>query len=214
LPRPSRRTGRAGLPHPALQLMSFPRGERLFAYWSQGRKRILAQRVLACASIPCPGWPPDARSRSEPCSCAFPRFSLAAINEVWSRPVVGVFIFLRPFAPPALPGFDATMNALTASGPSLRLPGRALHLSHAPFRSFPPQPHPGRRVSSMGNPWTVTRSPLARQASPFPSRLARLTCRIGFTFVRDQPSVSGCSPPRLAATQLPPTAPRSLPPGR
>ena len=143
-----------------------------------------------------------------------PRSSLAAIDEVWSRTVAGVFIFLRPFAPPALPGFTATMNALPATEPSFRLPGRSLHLSQAPFQSFPLHPHLHRRVSSIGSAWTVTRSPLARQASPLPSRLARGTCRIEFTFVWDQLSGSGCSPPRLATTQLPSTAPRFLPPGR
>ena len=212
LPRPSLRTGQAGLPHPALQLVIFPRGERLIAYRSQGRRRILAQRVLACASIPFPVWPPDARCRSEPRIRALPRSSLAAIDEVWSETVSGVFTFLRPFAPPALPGFIATMNALPAAKPSLRLPGRSLHLSHAPFQSFPLQPHLHRSVSSIGSPWTVTDSSLARQASPFPSRLARCTCRIEFTFVWDQLSVSGCSPPRLAATPLPSTARRFLPP--
>ena len=141
---------------------------------------------------------------------ALPRSSLAAIDEVWSRAVPRVFIFLRPFAPPALPGFIATMNALPAPEPSLRLLGRSLHLSHVPFRSFPLQPHPSRPVSSVDSASAVTGSPLARQASPLPSRLARLDCRIEFTFVRDQPSVSGCSPPRLAATQLPSTAPHSL----
>ena len=178
---------------------------------NQGRKRILVQRVLACASIPFPGWPPDARCRPEPHVVALPRSSLTAINEVWFRTVSSVFIFLRPFAPPELPGFNATMNALTAPGPSLRLSGRALRLSHVPFQSFPLQPHPHRPISSIGSPWTVTDSPLARQVSPLPSRLTRCTCRIEFTFVWDQPSVSGCSPPRIAATQLPSTAPRSLP---
>ena len=184
----------------------------MVAYWGQGRKRILVQRVLAYASIPFPGWPPDVGCRPEPCVIALPRSSLAAIDEVWFQTVSDVFIFLRPFAPPALPGFIATMNALTAARPSLRLPDRALHLSHAPFQSFPLHPHPHRPVSSIGSPWTVTDSPLARQASPFPSRLARCTCRIEFTFVWDQLSVSGCSPPRLAATQLPSTARRFLPP--
>src|SRR5690606_1983293 len=122
------------------------------------------------------------------------------------------FTFLGPSASPALPGFITTMDPLTPS--RLSPPQRYLHLSHAPFRSFPLQPHPNRRASSFGNPWTVTRSPLSRQASPLPSRLARLTCRIEFTLVRDRSSASGCSPPRLAATQLPSTAPRSLPPGR
>src|SRR5690606_16597583 len=104
------------------------------------------------------------------------------------------FTFLGPFAPPALPGFNATMDPLTPT--RLSPPRRSLHLCHAPFRSFSLQPHPSRRVSSIGSPWTVTRSPLARQASHVPGRLARLECRIEFTFVRDRSSVSGCSPPR------------------
>ena len=121
------------------------------------------------------------------------------------------FVFLRPFAPPALPGFIATMDALTPVRPLTWHPDRSLHLSHAPFQSFSLQPHPGRHASSIGSPWTVADSPLARQASPIPSRLALPTCRIEFTLVRDQPSASGCSPPRLATTQLPPAASRSLP---
>ena len=121
------------------------------------------------------------------------------------------FTFLGPFAPPELPGFDATTDPLTPT--QVSRPRRSLHLCHGPFGSFPLHPHLHRPVSSIGNLCTGTDSPLARQASPLPSRLARGTCRIEFTFVRDQPSVSGCSPPRLAATQLPPTAPRYLPPG-
>ena len=141
---------------------------------------------------------------------AHPLFSLPAIVRCWFRMVSVVFVFLCPFAPPALPGFIATMSTLTAAKPSLRLSGRSLHLSHAPFFSFPLHPHPSRTVSSFDSPSAVTASPLPRQASPFISRLARLTCRIEFTLVRDQASVSGCSPPRLATTQLPSTASRSL----
>jgi len=142
-----------------------------------------------------------------------PRSSLAAIDEVEFLAASGVFIFLRPFAPPELPGFIATTNALTATRPSLRRSGRSLHFGHALFRSFPLQPHRNRSVSSIGSPWTVTDSPLIRQASPFASGLTRLRCRIEFTCIWDQSSVSGCSPPRIAAAQLPSTAPRSLPPG-
>jgi len=114
-------------------------------------------------------------------------------------------------APRRYPAFIATMDPLTPA--RISHPCRSLHLSHAPFRSFPLQPHPSRPGLQFDSSWTVSGSPLARQASPFPSRLARLTCRIEFTFVRDQPSASGCSPPRLAATQLPSAASRSLSPG-
>ena len=119
------------------------------------------------------------------------------------------FTFLGPFAPPALPGFTATMDPLTPS--RLSSPLRDLHLRHAPFRSFRLHPHSHRPVSSVGSPRTVTDSPLTRQTSPLPSRLARCARRIEFTFVSDQPSASGCSPPRVAATQLPSAAPGSLP---
>ena len=76
-------------------------------------------------------------------------------------------------------------------------------VSQGLFRSFPLHPHPSRPVASVDSASAVTGLPLARQASPFPSRLARLTCRIEFTFVQDRPSVCGCCPLRLAATPLP-----------
>ena len=102
------------------------------------------------------------------------------------------------------------MDPLTPA--RLSCPRRSLHLSHELFRSFPLQPHPDRPVASIGStraPTDLRRSP---QASPQARRLARSTCRIEFTFVRDQSSASGCSPPRIAATQLPSAAHRSLPP--
>jgi hypothetical protein len=101
----------------------------------------LDQRVLTCASIPSPGWPPDVRRRPGPRSGALPRSSLAAIGWVWSGTVSPVFVFLRPFAPPALPGFIATMNALPAARPSLRLPDLS-PLMPCPFQPFPLHPTP------------------------------------------------------------------------
>jgi hypothetical protein len=65
---------------------------------------------------------------------------------------------------------------------------RSLHLSHAPFQPFPLQPHPSRPVSSLGSVCAVTGSPLARQASPFPSGARpvgapnRVHFRLGPTF--------------------------------
>jgi hypothetical protein len=50
------------------------------------------------------------------------------------------------------------------------------------------------------------RLPLMRQASPIGRRLAVVANRIGFTCIWDRRSASGCSPPRLATTQLPPAA--------
>ncbi|HEX2878974.1 MAG TPA: hypothetical protein VHO25_05505 [Polyangiaceae bacterium] len=49
----------------------------------------------------------------------------------------------------------------------------------------------------------VRGSRLLPQASPFSSRLAHCSHRIGFTFVQADRSASGCFPPRLAATQFP-----------
>ena len=51
--------------------------------------------------------------------------------------------------------------------------------------------HPSREV--VGVFWT----------SPFASRLVKITGRIEFTCVADGSFPSGCSPPRLAATQFP-----------
>src|SRR5215207_705753 len=52
----------------------------------------------------------------------------------------------------------------------------------------------------------VPRLRLTPQASPFTSRLAPCLHRIGFTCVQADSSASGCSPPRLATTQLPSAA--------
>jgi hypothetical protein len=52
----------------------------------------------------------------------------------------------------------------------------------------------------------VTLSRLLPQASRFPSTLAHRSHRIGFTFVPARRSASGCSPPRLSATQFPSAA--------
>ncbi len=52
----------------------------------------------------------------------------------------------------------------------------------------------------------VSGSRLLPQVSPFPSRLTHRMHRIGFTFVQADRSASGCSPPRLTATQLPSAA--------
>jgi len=120
---------------------------------------------------------------------------------------------LHPFAPPELPGFDATMGALT--------PARRLFVSLSgtmnsawtraglpvscvwpsrPFRLQPPS-RPRDRFCTL--PLSVTDFRIAPvRASPFPSRLAARQGRIEFTCVADWSFTSRCSPPRLAATQL------------
>ena len=209
-PLPPNRTG--GFPASGSPVNESPLWGRLIASWNHGGKKV-GSRCPRDREHPVPRM---ASRQLAPITTALwvalPRFSLAAISEVLSWWVSSVFIFLRPFAPPALPGFFATTNALTAPGPSLPLPGRSLHLTRDSFGSFPLHPHRHRPTSSIGNPCTGADSPLSRQASPLASKLARCPCRIEFTFVRDQSSVSSCSPPRLATTQLLSTAHRSLPP--
>jgi len=109
--------------------------------------------------------------------------------------------FLPPFAPRALPRFFTTMAALTSVRPRLRgfLPRQFSTLPYDTFPAFPPQPSPTARFSPLYEECVRKRIwllPLAR-------RLAAVENRIGFTFVWDRRSASGCSPPRLTTTQLP-----------
>ena len=107
------------------------------------------------------------------------------------------------------------MAALTAVRPRWYgfLPGQLSTRPHVPFATFslqPPSASPPRfsyEVLVRGD------SPLTRQASPFPSRLADAVGRIEFTFVWDHGSAFGCSPPRLMTTQLPLAALPLLVPG-
>jgi hypothetical protein len=138
--------------------------------------------------------------------------------------------FLHPFAPPELPGFHATMSALTP-GQSVLRTGR-LELSPAHERRPNCRPglfasciepsdrsvsnHPSScrkprfafcfrlqpRMTSFLVIHRDRRDPCGTSASPFPSRLATTTGRIEFTCVTDQPFAFRCSPPRLAATQF------------
>ncbi len=124
---------------------------------------------------------------------------------------------LHPFAPRALPRFHATMGALTPARLPSRPAGLPAYVENLPTLPSPTTPglpdcrvwvlalglhrvnrqasspvrHPSREV--IGVTW----------ASPFPSRLATATGRIEFTCVTDESFASGCSPPRLTATQLP-----------
>jgi hypothetical protein len=129
---------------------------------------------------------------------------------------------LHPFAPPELPGFFATMGALTPGRPALRIlirdnehrlecrPGlpASRHRTFRPFRLQAPAAVPGHLWGSCagltgprrrGRPFGAARP----WASPLTGRLATTVGRIEFTGVTDRSFTSGCSPPRLAATQLP-----------
>ena len=122
-------------------------------------------------------------------------------------------IFLRPFAPPALPGFVATMDALT---PARRLFGclamnTGLLRSRSPcftcraFRPFRLQPPVTSHVVAFDTlPLSVDGASAFATvwASPFASRLAGRTRPNRVRHPTDWSFTSGCSPPRLAATQL------------
>lgn len=131
------------------------------------------------------------------------------------------FLFLRylfhgstslpPFAPRPLRRFTARMGALTPDRVTFRLvtdPRSGLPASLAPpsRRSAPNHPPSPRRhlrapsaTGSLSVPGFTTRCRLAARAG-----------RIGFTCVADRRFTSSCSPPRLAATQLPSvTGPRA-----
>ena len=118
---PSLRTGRAGLPHPALQLVVHHIGagsrnkEALLVNTSCPTKQhqLLSPRHQGCPQVLRSG-PGVLRSAARPLS----GFCGLLSPEGHSRhavlgPVRRPSTFLRPFAPPALPGFTATMDALT-----------------------------------------------------------------------------------------------------
>ena len=97
------------------------------------------------------------------------------------------------------------MAALTSARRRLRgvLPGQISTVHHDTFPAFSSQPPSTTPSLAINEGCRPDGSPLARRASPFSRRLAVVAGRIGFTFVRDCGSAAGCSPPRLAATQLP-----------
>jgi hypothetical protein len=118
------------------------------------------------------------------------------------------FRFLPPFAPREIPRFFATMAALTPAR-SRRNGFLTAQVSTLPYDTFPafsPQPSPTARFSPLYEKCERKRMWVWPLASPLASRLAAVANRIGFTFVWDYRSASGCSPPRLTTTQLPPAA--------
>src|SRR5262245_39515954 len=126
-------------------------------------------------------------------------------RSVFGRSGHDASISLEPFAPPALPGFDATTAPLTParrecpSGPrrSLCVMCRAF----APFRLQPP-PRLSHRFDTL--PLSVGDIRLMPVwASPLDCGLAAREGRIEFTCVADWRFTSGCFPLRLAATRFP-----------
>ena len=96
-----------------------------------------------------------------------------------------VSISLHPFAPPALPGFDATMGALTPARPACRRAGLPAS------RNRPSEPsvsnhRPAPMAALSPNPSAPSASPAraAVWASPLDRRLARRYGRIEFVILR------------------------------
>ena len=75
-------------------------------------------------------------------------------------------------------------------------------LTHTSFGTFSLQAYLSLRCSAFAGRCHGLRLPFA-QASPLPSRLAKLRHRIEFTCVWDCSFAPGCFPPRLTTTQLP-----------
>ena len=142
------------------------------------------------------------------------------------------FIFLRPFAPPVLTGFNATMDALTPVPGSGCLSGTGFPVSFVAPSVHSAANHPlpsrcaiwGFLTSGLpsSTPLKVRRvlADHASWASPLASRLATATSRIAFAAAdRNQPLLrTGRSPPvaphpvsrrrsyhRLRGTRHPPT---------
>jgi hypothetical protein len=132
--------------------------------------------------------------------------------------------FLRPFAPPALPGLIAHMDALTPEWPALRRPRltitrqlyshehRPYHHSGLPASRVWPSEH------SVSNHLTapavaLSHNPSAQQAISG-LRLARAGSPVGpaesSSSPTDCPFISGCFPPPLMRTQLPSITGRSV----
>ena len=111
-------------------------------------------------------------------------------------------IFLRPFAPPALPGFHATMDALTPVEPVITVPfpdrSPCFMCSSLPTIPSPTTPRrPWNHRSGFGpgptawhRPRSTPRRAIASWASHVASRLAATTGRIEFVNLR-----TGRSPP-------------------
>ena len=109
----------------------------------------LDSRVVNRRFVPSDGWFHNVWSWSVPA-----RLALASTTGRWviRRLELHVSTFLHPLAPPELPGFSATMGAVTPGRLALRLPREREHplwrrpglpaLSHRTVRSFRLQPPP------------------------------------------------------------------------
>jgi len=157
---------------------------------------------------PCPqarfGPRPAATDLSVGFSLHSPRRARDSIRLVLLACGHGPSIFLRPLARPALPGFIATMGALTPEQPALRRPltlawrRRSSHEHRLDIGSGLPALRDGPSEHSVPNHLTapavaLTHNPSARQAfwaSPRMRRLAGRPCRNGFVLLRTAHSLS------------------------
>jgi hypothetical protein len=207
VPRSPFRTVRADLPHTALQ-------ERLGRLTPCGRPSGTGDALITARQDP----HSDTSFSSSPQETE--TFSRGAVGRVllahWAIDNTGLRVVapsswccsLPPLAPRVLPRFPATMTALTPARNrrSGLLPAQVSTVHHDNFPTYPAQPPSTPAILTFNEASRSDRSWLAPQASPFPSRLANVAGRIGFTFVWVCGSASGCSPPRLTATQLPSAA--------
>jgi len=200
---PSLRTGRAGLPHPALQLVVLPpRG------LAKGRQAVVRSTPYSPrrAAVPPPLVPESASRRAGYGPGGAPvyhRGVSALLSPMGTRGGVRsqaraelTSTFLRPLAPRALPRFVATMDALTPARPALRM-GAHEHRSnteqvsriHLPDLPSVPPPTTWCVRPSLYHA-TPQRGRLPRTccpsvwASPFTSRLATAPGRIEFVILR------------------------------
>ena len=131
---------------------------------------------------------------------------------------------LRPVAPPALPGFDATMDALTPEWSALRGPRPAQRRQRYP-PELRPASHPGLPVSRVWPSKQSVSNHLTAPCRRFHTQPLSATGFPGFALLgqarrsarpnrvrhpTDCPFVSSCSPPPLTRTQLLLTTGRSV----
>ena len=207
------RTGRAVLPHPALQLMVLPQRGLTVEFVGRPQAKQPTTRKVgigACSDsvvqsrqhAPCPharfGPRPAGADLSVGSSLRSPRRPRHYVRFGFLACGHGPSIFLRPLARPALPGFTATMGALTPEQAALRRPmplakrRRSTHEHRLEICSGLPALRDRPSEHSIPNHLTApavafTHNPSARQAfwaSPCSGRLAERTGRIEFVILR------------------------------
>jgi hypothetical protein len=218
---PSLRTVQADLPHTALQSVVLPRRglarQRMGCFQAIqpvfGKEGVPPSMMTFAAFDPllegcqqplCPNRRVGPEPHVQGLSGTYSPFGHCR-RLVFRRSDHRVSTFLHPFAPPALPGFFATMGALTPGRPALRFPKAHEHrlwrrpgipaFCHRIFRSFclqPPTVVPARLWGFLCQAYRTTWlwPPLIRGlcvswASPLRCRFATTVGRIEFTCITD-----------------------------